>query len=317
MLLGAYNIQIQYEITTNPARQDLPETTVITSSPNLKPYVRIPNTPPFSPSSKFRFGAAQLLKNSAPGMKQTSKELILKSFPNSERPRERCLGAGSSCLSLRECLALILNSGPVGVGCLGLASRILDRPTSWGHPTEEERAFFIAMEATGAEFLREIDGLGPSQHARLLAAFELGKRYTRYRFNNIPPHQNTDPPEPMAVSKVANRALQKISLKYRNESQEWLGFVPLHRSGELGELCLVERGTRTHVNIDPGELFARILALRPYGYFLFHNHPTGVTSPSLQDLDLTERVSQLSRQLGIKFLGHWIVTPQTESWIGD
>jgi DNA repair protein RadC len=108
---------------------------------------------------------------------------------------------------------------------------------------------------------------------------------------------------------------KRSSLRFE-EKREWLGFVPYYRSTELGDLCVVERGVRTHVNIDPAELFARLLALRPLGYFLVHNHPSGNTTPSEQDFELTRRVGQLSKQLGIHQLGHWIVAPHEERLIG-
>jgi DNA repair protein RadC len=69
---------------------------------------------------------------------------------------------------------------------------------------------------------------------------------------------------------------------------------------------------RTHVNVEPSELFARVLALRPRGFFLFHNHPSGTLSASGPDLHLTQRVKSTAQQLGLDFLGHWIVTAQGE-----
>lgn len=239
-------------------------------------------------------------------MNDISIQPLLKLQPNSERPRERCLQRGASCLSLRECLALILASGPPGIGCLGLASKILDRPIHWPDPAEEERAFFIAMEGGSAPFLKDIQGLGPALQSRLLAAFEIGKRYSQYRCQAI------SSPNSLEVPELATRSLERIPIEKRMASHEWLGFVPVHRSGELGRLCEVEKGVRTHVNTDPAELFARILALRPFGYFLFHNHPSGITRPSRQDLDLTQRVGNISGQLGIRLFGHWIVAPQGE-----
>ncbi len=232
--------------------------------------------------------------------------------PPSERPRERCLETGPSCLSLRECLALIISSGPRGVGCLGLAGQLLERPGKGLGRIDEERAFFTGIETSGTAYLKELPGLGPSAQAKILAAFELGRRYALYRCSFHKKIQMTE----MSLPDLATLALNKITQKQRTEPQEWLGFVPIHRSGELGDLCVVEKGVRTHVNTDPAELFARLLALRPKGFFLFHNHPSGLTKPSVQDFDLTNRVAGLSKQLGIQLVGHWIVTPENERWIG-
>lgn len=227
-----------------------------------------------------------------------------------ERPRERCLTQGARCLSLRELVAVLLGSGPPGLGDLGLASRLILRPGAGLSSAESERALFTALETAGLAHLMEVKGLGPAGQARILAAFELGRRYALHRERGSP-HSR---PRPRKVD-LPERALNLIPAAYRAEPQEWLGFVPMHRSGDLGGFCMVERGTRTHVNIDPVELFARILALRPSGFYLFHNHPSGDLSPSPEDEDLTRRVDQLSRYFGIRLLGHGVVGTHDERWV--
>lgn len=228
---------------------------------------------------------------------------------HAERPRERCLEMGPSCLSLRECIALILGSGPPDMGCMGVAHQILQRPGSGLEESELERAFFIGMESAGSAYLQSIPGLGPAGKAKLLAAFEIGRRYSIYRDQFHRDKKSTSLPE------LSENALQKVSSQDRAAPQEWLGFVPLYRTLELGELCIVERGVRTHVNTDPAELFARLLSLRPGGFFLFHNHPSGSLIPSPQDHNLTDQVYTVAHQLGIQLLGHAIVTSRSEYWI--
>jgi DNA repair protein RadC len=196
------------------------------------------------------------------------------------------------------------------VGCLGLANLLLSRPGDGLSASEEERAFFNTIEVSAGAALQNVPGLGLANRAKLLAAFELGRRYALFRDTKRSQIKST-PSTPLS-----DRALKKILPALRGEAREWLGFVPYYRSTELGDLCVVERGVRTHVNIDPAELFARLLALRPLGYFLVHNHPSGNTTPSEQDFELTRRVGQLSKQLGIHQLGHWIVAPHEERLIG-
>lgn len=239
---------------------------------------------------------------------------MIREIPASERPRERCLEKGPESLSLRECLALLLHSGPRGGGSLGLAQELLDRPGRGLSEREQERALFTALEATGAAHLMELSGLGDACRARLLAAFELARRYAVHR----------DRSRPFAPGRAGLRfrprdpqewALEHVDPARRAAAHEWLGFVPYYRAQGPGELCIVERGARTHVNVDPAELFARILALRPAGFHLFHNHPSGDLTPSPSDFDLTHRVAQVARSLGISLLGHAIVTPNGERWI--
>jgi DNA repair protein RadC len=230
----------------------------------------------------------------------------VRNLPFGERPRERCLEHGARALSLRECLSVILGSPST-------AERILLRFASLEMPdAEAERAFFIALEAQGADALSDVRRLGPAGTTRLLASFEIARRYHLYKKKTGSPWKFRSSG---GHSRIALRTLAKIPSPLRSEVREWLGFVPLYRSHEPGELCIVERGVRTHVNTDPAELFARILALRPNAFVLAHNHPSGNREPSDEDQELTRRVAVLSSNLGIQLIGHWIVGPQNATWI--
>ena len=230
-----------------------------------------------------------------------------------ESPRERCLRGGAECLSLRECLALILERP----GEHGLAQRILEFPGSGLTPNFQEEAFFLAIEAAGTAQFHEVPGLDADARARLLASFELARRYRRH----IHPRSSGGEPIQLCTARggaaLALKALSKVPAYERDQSKEWLGFVAITGGFEnrVGSLCVVERGVRTHVNVDPAELFARLLSVRPRAFVLFHNHPSGDLSPSNSDLDLTRKVGQVSAQLGIQLLGHWIVTARAERWL--
>jgi len=228
-------------------------------------------------------------------------------LPLDERPRERCLKLGPRGLSLRECLTLILGAGPPGLGALGVASTLMDKLGAGLEGEAQERAFFMSLENNT---LGPIPGLGPASLARLQASFELGRRYAVWRETS-----RRRPTSRSSLPELAHEALEQVPSQLRSEPHEWLGFVPVYQTKKVGQLCLVEKGLRTHVNTDPIEFFARVLALRPYGFFLFHNHPSGSPEPSGPDLELTRQVGQTGQALGIRLLGHWIVSPIGERWL--
>lgn len=232
-----------------------------------------------------------------------------------ERPRERCLQSGAQALSLRECVAVLLGAGIRGKSALALATEVVDRSSAGMQGYEQSCGFFTGLEGQGSEHLQSITGLGTAQRARLLAAFELARRYARFKFEAEPLARDPRRRSLRLADRLPQQALNAVPARLRHETQEWLGFVPFHRNGKVGEFCLVEKGVRTHVTVDPAELFARILSLRPKGFFLFHNHPSGSLDPSPEDGDLTERVEDLARKLGIIALGHGIVTARSERWI--
>lgn len=243
--------------------------------------------------------------------------------PVAERPRERLRLAGPSGLSLRELLAILLGSGPRGVGCLGLAAMLLERYGRATNQQDEEHGFFDAMAAGGLMRFEGLRGLGVAGAARLNAALEIGRRYAIRLNGDVQRSESVGAFNqslastglPASRQRWQDQALRRVTGELRADSREWLGFVPISAQGRVGGLCVVERGVRTHVNVDPQELFAAILGMRPRAVCLFHNHPSGRLSPSAEDVELTRWVSSLASVFGIELLGHWIVTPSGERHI--
>ena len=203
----------------------------------------------------------------------------------------RCLKHGPRLLSLEECLELALAN---------------DRHV-WRHVTEglgeeeKARAVFLAFEEGSSERFSPLDALPPVQRAQLLATFEIARRYALHR------EQLIQVADDIPKSKKRHLALQRIPSELRNESREWIGFVAVYGTGRVGDLCVVERGVRTHVNFDAGDLFGKLLPLKARSFFLFHNHPSGRLVPSSSDLLMTEQISKMARWLNLALEGHWIV----------
>ena len=229
-----------------------------------------------------------------------------------ERPRERCLSRGVHSLSLKECLALIIGSGPKGKGCLGLANELF-LPLSTENATAElERCLFSKLEqATQDPYSGALNSIPPAARARLLAAFEIARRYSRHQtqtqFNKSKPLST--------LTDLSRLALEKVPVDLRCENFEWLGFVPAYRGHKLGSLMVVARGQANRLSLHPKELFSRLLPLQAGGFFLVHNHPSNDTRPSLEDLKLTRAVRKLAQELDHPLLGHWIVGPTDQNWI--
>ncbi len=234
---------------------------------------------------------------------------MIRAYRSDERPRERCLNSGPDTLSLRECLALLFGSGPPKKGCLGLAEDILERAGKFeqGGPLEE-RAFFAFLENAASSDLSGIVGLGEAGSSRLLAAFELARRYAAFR-------EAARLADGKTFDRDSERIPARVPSSLRCRTSEWIGFFPVFKAGGVADLCVVERGTRTHVNVDLQELFGRLLALRPDGLVLVHNHPSGDLNPSPHDYELTDEVRFISARLGLKLFAHLIVAPTGDHWI--
>lgn len=224
-----------------------------------------------------------------------------------ERPRERCLRVGAHDLSLRECLAVLLGTGPRARGSMGTAQMLIERLSSSPVNSAQETAFFTVMSSQAVSFLESIPGIGKAGMARILVAFELARRY-RNQFDSCRPSTVT-------ADSLERRALAKVNSYWRNHAHEWIGFVPILPNATVCDLYVVEKGAKSHVSFRIQEFFAQLLVLRPRAFVLIHNHPSGNLRPSKTDYELTDKLRTVAENLEIELLSHWIVSGQHEQQI--
>ncbi len=70
---------------------------------------------------------------------------------------------------------------------------------------------------------------------------------------------------------------------------------------------IISIGTATETLADPKEIFAAVLKAGGVRCLVAHNHPSGCTEPSPQDLDLTCLLLRVGQLMGIPILDHLIL----------
>ncbi len=203
----------------------------------------------------------------------------------SDRPRERLALLGAEALSDAELLALLLgSSGKKGRDVLSEARGVLAGLGSIG----------ALLEADLSEIMG-ICGLGPAKASRLKAACELGRRAAA---PDLPDRLIQGPTD--VVAWFANR------IGFQQQEVFWvLGLDVRHR---VLRPVRVAQGHLTAVAVHPREVFRPLIRMGAAAAILVHNHPSGDPSPSRQDLDLTARLVDAGRLLGLVILDHLIVT---------
>lgn len=233
---------------------------------------------------------------------------MIRKLPFAERPRERCLQFGPEVLSLRELLAILIGSGPKGLGCLGVAKSVLER-------MGEEEIALKEIDYKNIPPLTHIKGLGRAGMSRLLAAFEIARRVGDLRSHRKQSRRKSK--DRGRLHFLRQQALRKVPKEFRASRREWIGFIPLFIESGMGNLVVVERGVRSTVNFDPKDLFFQIFSLRADAFFLVHAHPSGDSRPSLEDWELTEQVKKIGRSLNTPLVDHLIVSRQSVSWLEE
>ncbi|GGB01483.1 DNA repair protein RadC [Allosediminivita pacifica] len=72
------------------------------------------------------------------------------------------------------------------------------------------------------------------------------------------------------------------------------------------------RGAVDHVPVYPREVVKRALELNATALILVHNHPSGDPTPSAADIEMTRKVEEAARTLGITLHDHLIIGKSTE-----
>jgi DNA repair protein RadC len=86
-------------------------------------------------------------------------------------------------------------------------------------------------------------------------------------------------------------------------------FVALHLDCKHHVICLdvVSVGSLTASVVHPREVFAVAIAVKAHSIILVHNHPSGDPSPSAEDIEITRRLQEVGRLVGIEICDHVII----------
>ncbi|KRL00091.1 RadC family protein [Liquorilactobacillus capillatus] len=89
--------------------------------------------------------------------------------------------------------------------------------------------------------------------------------------------------------------------------QEVLVVILLDTKNQVLARQIIFKGTLNAATVHPREIFKFALRYSAARLMIVHNHPSGITTPSENDLNLTRRLLKGSELLGIALLDHIIV----------
>ena len=95
--------------------------------------------------------------------------------------------------------------------------------------------------------------------------------------------------------------------KYSRMKQEHFGVIFLNSQKEVIQTKCFFVGSDNICITYPKIIFWKACKLEASAMILFHNHPSGNTSPSLNDIELTEMFEKGGNLLGIQVLDHIII----------
>lgn len=107
---------------------------------------------------------------------------------------------------------------------------------------------------------------------------------------------------PDVVADVINEVLD-----LNHEPQEIVCEIMLNTKNHIVGVMEVTRGTLDSSLVHPREVFRGAILHNAASIILCHNHPSGDSAPSREDMKVTERIKQAGKVLGIDLLDHVII----------
>lgn len=211
--------------------------------------------------------------------------MIIKEMPVSERPREKLLAFGSQSLANRELLAILIGSGTKEKTALEIADELLQM---------DSRGIGKLRECTAAD-LSAISGIGKAKASLIIAALELGRR--------IATHGGCYEKVISSATDVVDTCMERM----RYYQKEYFNALLLNTKGMLIGEENVSIGDLSGSIVHPREAFKSAVNKSAAAVIFVHNHPSGDPTPSCEDLDITKRLCEAGRILGIRVFDHIII----------
>jgi DNA repair protein RadC len=216
-----------------------------------------------------------------------AKPLMIRDFPLSERPRERMLKEGTEVLSNQELLAIILRSGTKSESVLQLAHRLI----------RHFEGLRMLKDATINE-LKTIKGIGDAKAVEILASLELGRRISRLQL------------EERYTVRSPEDGARFVMDDMRFLSQEHFVCIYLNTKNQVMHRQTIFIGSLNASIVHPREVYKEALRRSAASIICFHNHPSGDPAPSHEDIEVTKRLVESGKILGIELLDHIIIGDQ-------
>lgn len=208
----------------------------------------------------------------------------IKDLPPEERPREKALHYGIEKLSTQELLALIIGSGTQGHSALEIGHRLINN----------YRGLYLLSLTPINQLIKE-KGINQANGIRLLAAFELAKRFELI--------SNQD----LWVFKQPEDVFLRYRLRLSSSDKEQLWILLLNKKNIFLKELLLYQGNDNTLEIRPMEIIKEALKNEAKKFILLHNHPFGKAYPSEEDIKTTRYIKNLALQFGLLVLDHLII----------
>jgi DNA repair protein RadC len=209
---------------------------------------------------------------------------MIRDFPEDERPRERFMKYGPQSLSNHELIAILLRTGTKEESVLQLANRLL---------TQFEG--LRLLKSATLEEMTQVKGIGQAKAIQFLAAVELGRRVANLAFAD------------RYVIRSPEDGAKYMMDEMRFLTQEHFVCLYLNTKNQVIHKQTIFIGSLNASIVHPREVYREALRRSAASIICLHNHPSGDPGPSREDIDVTKRLAECGKIIGVDLLDHLII----------
>ena len=215
--------------------------------------------------------------------------MTIKELPETERPYEKLELYGEKNLSNAELLGIIIKTGTKNCTSVDIARHILKLNDNLDS-NDLNFLRFLSIEE-----MAKIKGIGRVKAIQLKAVCELANR-----MNQPLNYKKIKIKEPNDVVKILMNQMQY-------EKVEVVKVLLLDTKCNIIKIRDIAIGGKNFVNIGMKEVLSESVKVGAPKIILAHNHPSGNSTPSKQDYEVTFKLDQAAKLLGIELLDHIVI----------
>lgn len=215
--------------------------------------------------------------------------MTIKDLPETERPYEKLELYGEKNLSNAELLGIIIKTGTKNSTSIDIARQILKLNDNLDS-NDLNFLRFLSIEE-----MAKINGIGRVKAIQLKAVCELANR-----MNQPLNYKKIKIKEPNDVVRILMNQMQY-------EKVEIVKVLLLDTKCNIIKIRDIAIGGKNFVSIGMKEILSESVKIGSPKIILVHNHPSGNSAPSKQDYEVTFKLNQAAKLLGIELLDHIVI----------
>jgi DNA repair protein RadC len=200
-----------------------------------------------------------------------------------ERPSSRLMLKGPASLSNAELLSIILKTGSAAENAINLSQRVLSQYD------------LKQLSAIDVPQLMKIHGIKSAKATQIAACFELARRLEKFESTS---KFKINSPEDV---------YRHLYPTMRESKKETFVELCMDTKNQVIREDTVSVGSLNANIVHPREVFRTALIESAAHIIVAHNHPSGDPAPSREDVDITKKLVETGKIMGIDVLDHVII----------